>query len=142
MRGAAFLQRIGISMETKEKTYRIYFDKEINSVVMEWNGYATSDQFRKGTELMLEQLVHFGTTKVLANIKRMTMIGLEDQHWLEYNFLPRAFGAGFRVIAMVKPEAYFSKVAVEEVNNRIDPAKLVMAFFDTEQEARQWLKEH
>lgn len=45
-------------METKPETYNIYFDKELDSVVMKWEGYATSAQFREGTELMLNILMH------------------------------------------------------------------------------------
>ena len=37
------------------ETYNIYFNQYINSVVMEWDGYATSAEFKEGTELMLNR---------------------------------------------------------------------------------------
>ena len=77
-------------METNTEIYKIYFDKEINSVVMEWDGYATSKQFKQGTELMLNTLIQNNCSKVLADIKDMKIIAMEDQQWLNDEFLPRA----------------------------------------------------
>src|SRR5690606_13661050 len=98
-------------METKSDAYTIYYEPAIDSVIMEWKGYATSRQFRDGTELMLEILVQNKTFKVLADIKDMAIIGQEDQKWLDTDFLPRATNQGFRVLAVVRPESYFNKVA-------------------------------
>jgi hypothetical protein len=52
--------------------------------------YSTSEQFREGTELMLNELLHNGASHVLADLREMVLIGLEDQKWLGHKFLPRA----------------------------------------------------
>ena len=127
-------------METKTEIYNVYFDREINSVVMEWDGYATSVQFKEGTELMLNTLIQNNSFKVLADIKDMVLIGMEDQQWLETHFLPRAIKFGFKAIAIIKPDHYFNKVAVESISYKIDKDKLAINFFDNLSEAREWLK--
>ena len=71
---------------------------------MEWQGYATSNQFKEGTELMLNTLIKHRSIKVLANIKDMILIGMEDQQWLDTQFIPRAIRFGFKAIALVKPD--------------------------------------
>ena len=126
-------------METKNDVYNIYFDKDINTVVMEWNGYATSKQFKQGTELMLNMLIKNNCSKVLANIKDMKIIAMEDQQWLNEEFLPRATTFGFRAIAIVKPNYYFNKVAVETISYKADKEKLTINFFDNVEEAKEWL---
>ncbi len=126
-------------METIDKTYNIFFDEEINSVVMEWNGYATSQQFKEGTELMLNTLIKKNTSKVLADIKEMTMIGEDDQKWLNTFFIPRAIEFGFKSVAIIKPDYYFNQVAVESVSYKVDKEKLTINFFDNIEEAREWL---
>ena len=126
-------------METNTEIYNIYFDKEINSVVMEWNGYATSKQFKQGTELMLNMLIKNNCSKVLADIKDMKIIAMEDQQWLNEEFLPRATTFGFKAIAIVKPHYYFNKVAVETISYKVDKEKLTINFFDNSGEAREWL---
>jgi len=126
-------------MNTTDSVYNIYFDSSINAVIMEWDGYATSSQFKEGTELMLETLVRNNANKVLADIKDMVLIGMEDQRWLEHDFIPRAIQFGFRAIAMVRPDYYFNKVAVESVSYKVDQDKLRINFFDNTAAAREWL---
>jgi len=126
-------------METSAEIYNIYFDPGINSVVMEWNGYATSKQFKQGTELMLNTLIKNNCSKVLADIKDMKIIAMEDQQWLTEEFLPRATKFGFKAIAIIKPDHYFNKVAVETISYKADKDKLTINFFDNTNEAREWL---
>ncbi|MCD6066166.1 MAG: hypothetical protein K0S33_992 [Bacteroidetes bacterium] len=127
-------------MNTADKVYTIYFEETMNIVVMEWAGYATSEQFREGTELMLRTLVQHTCSKVLADIRDMAIIGMEDQKWLETDFLPRATAAGFKAIAIITPNAYFNKVAVESVSYKVDKEKLTITFFDNQRGAREFLQ--
>jgi hypothetical protein len=126
-------------MEANTEIYNIYFDKEINAVVMEWDGYATSKQFKQGTELMLNTLIQNNCSKVLADIKDMKIIAMEDQQWLNEEFLPRATTFGFKAIAIIKPDFYFNKVAVETISYKADKNKLTISFFDNIEEAKEWL---
>lgn len=121
-------------------TYHIYFDQDLNSVVMEWDGYATSTEFKEGTELMLTTLIKHNTFKVLADFKDMILIGSEDQQWLIEQFLPRAIAFGFKAIAIIKPDFYFNKVAVESVSYKVDKNKLEIVFFDNTELAKECLK--
>lgn len=127
-------------METQTEIYKIYFDSTIDAVVMEWDGYATSAQFKEGTELMLNTLIQNNSFKVLADIKDMVLIGMEDQQWLNVHFLPRAIEFGFKAIAIIKPNSYFNKVAVESISYKVDKDKLAINFFDNVTEAKEWLK--
>lgn len=126
-------------MTTTTKTYEVFYDKDTDKVVMDWHGYANSKEFKEGTELMLNTLIKNNTSKVLANIKEMTLIGTEDQKWLEDYFIPRAINFGFKFLAIIKPDYYFNKVAVESVSSKIDQSKLMINFFDNIPEAREWL---
>jgi hypothetical protein len=127
-------------MEANTESYHIYYDKDSGAVVMKWDGYATSKQFKEGTELMLNTLIKHQSVKVLADIKEMVLIGMEDQHWLDTQFIPRAIKFGFKAIAIIKPDAYFNRVAVESISYKIDSDKLALRFFDTVPDAREWLQ--
>jgi hypothetical protein len=128
-------------METATTNYCVYFDEKINSVIMEWDGYATSAQFKEGTELMLNTLIQNNCFKVLADIKDMVLIGMEDQQWLDRHFLPRAIKFGFKAIAIIRPDNYFNKIAVESISYKVDKDKLAINFFDNITEAKKWLQE-
>jgi hypothetical protein len=120
------------------EVYDIYYHPD-GYIVMNWKGYATSEQFRHGTQIMLDLLMENQAHKVLADIKDMLIIGQDDQKWLETQFLPKAIKLGFKAIAMVKPNSYFNKVAVETISYKVDKEKLAIVFFDTTDEARQWI---
>ena len=126
-------------METVNKVYDVYPDVTSGMIVMDWEGYATSAQFREGTETMLNLLIEQKVHKVLANIRNMVLIGMEDQKWMETNFLPRAIRFGFKACAIVKPTNYFNRVAVETISFRAEKEKLQIQFFDTYEEAKEWL---
>ena len=126
-------------MEANTQIYNVYFDKNLDCVVMEWDGYATSKQFKQGTEIMLNTLIQNNCSKVLADIKDMKIIAMEDQQWLNEEFLPRATTFGFKAIAIVKPDYYFNQVAVETISYKADKDKLTINFFDKIEEAKAWL---
>lgn len=120
--------------------YQIYYDTAQGYVRMDWNGYATSAQFREGTEYMLKLLVESGAHKVLADIKGMTLIGQEDQNYVKFNFLPRAIERGFRAIALVRPSNYFNALAVEAISYRVQQTSVQIRLFDSLEEAQGWLQ--
>ena len=126
-------------MNTLPEAYTISFDEQQGYVVMNWNGYATNRQFREGTELMLNVLIKHNASKVLGDIRDMVIIGMEDQQWLERDFLPRAIKFGFKAFAILKPTAHFNRVAVESVSFKVDKEKLLISFFDDIDEAKDWL---
>lgn len=120
--------------------YTIAFDEKLDMVVMEWNDYATSREFREGTEFMLDLLIKHNCSRVLADIRDMTIIGLEDRTWMENDFLPRAIRQGFKYIAITTPTSYFNKVAVEDISYKIDKKKLTLHFCETLEQGKQWLQ--
>lgn len=126
-------------MSSVIEKYKIYFEPASNCVTMEWDGYASSYEFREGTELMLNTLIKHNTSKVIASIKGMTLISQDDQQWMNNTFLPRAINFGMKYVAIIKPDSYFNKVAVESISYKVDKSKLSIGFFDNLQEAREWL---
>jgi len=124
---------------TEKMTYHIYFDQPRKYVVMEWNGYANSAEFRAGTEKMLSELEQHGASKVLADIKNMVLIAQNDQAWLLDYFIPKAIERGFKRIALIKPDHYFNQVALEEIFRKMDREKLEMEIFNGRDEAGAWL---
>ena len=128
-------------MNSNEKTiYRNYYSSADGYVTMEWTGYANSQQFREGTEEMFRELTKHKATKVLGNIKDMVLISHDDQIWLIDYFLPKAIAGGFRAIALVRPDHYFNKVAIETIAYKVNQEKLRIQIFNDSNEAIAWLK--
>jgi hypothetical protein len=59
---------------------------------------------------------------------------------LNTHFLPRAIEFGFKAIAIIRPDFYFNKVAVESISYKVDQEKLTINFFDNIIDAKTWLQ--
>jgi hypothetical protein len=115
------------------------YDADVPCVIMNWQGYATSREFRDANERVLGVLAERKTTKLLGDIKQFVLIGADDQQWLSSDWIPRAMQAGLRTVALITPVFYFNRVAVENVGQTLDPDKLILQYFDSRDAARQWL---
>jgi hypothetical protein len=128
-------------MQLSDQTVcEVRYDATIPGVVMIWQGYATSLEFRAANERILQVLTENRAAKLLGDISRFVLIGREDQDWLNHNWIPRAVDAGLRQVALVQSSYYFNKVAVETVGERVDPASLALSYFGDVASARDWLQ--
>jgi hypothetical protein len=120
--------------------FSVDYDVDMPGVVMIWRGYATSAVFRAANEQVLNTIGERRAKKLLGDITEFVLIGAEDQDWLNNVWLPSAMEAGLRMVALVTPNFYFNRVAVENVVKKLDPTRLQVAYFATRDEAREWLK--
>src|SRR5436190_1953329 len=120
---------------TLEKLY-LCMEYEVPDITMEEELRLAA---KKPIERMLNTLIQNNCSKVLADIKDMKIIAMEDQQWLNEEFLPRATTFGFKAIAIVKPDYYFNQVAVETISYKVDKEKLTINFFDNIDDAKAWL---
>src|SRR4051812_12332809 len=100
--------------------YNITYDPDLRAVIGIWKGYATSTQFREGTEEQLAVMVANQTTKMLVDLKEMVLIGKDDQDWMDKNYIPKSIEEGLKVVAVVQPDYYFNKVAVDSIIFKIN----------------------
>lgn len=121
-------------------TYQIYYNPVLASVVMEWQGYASSREFREGSEKMLTLLLENKASSVLADLTRMKLIALQDREWILQSFLPRLLAAGLRAIAFVRSHDYYNQLSIGTVVYEIEPSQLAVEYFYSVPEAESWLK--
>ncbi len=57
-------------------------DPQVPCVVMEWQGCATSSQFRGANERVLEAVRRHRAAKMLAEVRDFTLIHATEQEWL------------------------------------------------------------
>jgi len=114
-------------------------DKASEIILMQWHGYATSSQFRAICESMLQLMKEHNIWRVLADTTHMKMISMEDQKWLDNEWLPRAIAAGYEKCAIIVSPDYFTRVTVDSVVSKIDQNQLEIRYFDDVSAAREWL---
>lgn len=122
--------KVAVSMGASDSpTYKIYYNPGTACVMMEWQGYATSREFREGSEEMLALLSENTASKVLANLTHMKLIALQEREWLMQSFLPRLLAAGLKAIAFVRSNDYYNQLSICTVIYEIDPSQLAVEYF-------------
>jgi hypothetical protein len=116
----------------------ISFDSSIPAVLVEWKQYATSTQLQFIHETILELIRKHSATKILGNDTNLSTLHSEDAVWIRKNWLPRAIAAGLKFAANKRPKSYFTRLAVESLQEEV-PTSLTLRSFDDITEAKTWL---
>lgn len=124
---------------TDSPGYTITYDENIKAVVCVWKGYSNSREFREVTEEYLSLLIQNQVSKMLVDLKEMTLIGKEDQDWMDRSYLPKAIEHGLKAVAVVQPDYYFNKVAVDSILFKLNMRPVQVNYFKTFEEAKDWL---
>lgn len=72
------------------------FDSHLQAVIMSWNGFASSSEFRAANEQVLKLLSEKNCHNIIADCREMKIISLTDQQWLYQDWIPRATQAGLK----------------------------------------------
>ncbi len=104
-----------------------------------WQHFPLSDEFRTGMDQIIRVMEEKKIGKVLTDTRKMGAISPDDQDWSINDWLPRAFAAGYRRIAIVISEDIFNQMSVEDIMSRVEGVDFVTKYFPSLEAGRQWL---
>jgi hypothetical protein len=124
----------------KEKYVRIQWDEKSKAVVAEWLGYIDGQDLRRALDAGLELLAQKKTNRWLGDATNLGPIPIEDQRWTNEDWFPRVISAGLRYMAVIEPHKVVAQMSVKRILSRVHGKDIVTAHFDTQSEARAWLR--
>lgn len=105
-------------------------------LLTEWRGWLTTSIGKSGCLQILDQVVKYGTTKVLNNNSKVTGHS-GDTGWLSDVWLPALREAGVTHFAWVYSRNFFTQL---EIDNAVDKSSgIAMRTFFLAEDACQWL---
>jgi len=117
----------------------VSWDRESESVLVEWLGWASSAEYVALLEAGLRALkVHRGQ-RWIADGRSKRAIIKADQEWANQDWFPRAHTAGLRRFAVVNAHSQVARLNSDEILSRVDIRGLEAASFETLEEARRWI---
>lgn len=119
---------------------KIYYDEDSAAVVIKWQGYAESEQFRKACDQSLELLKKMQTKFMIADNSEGKAVTIDDQNWLVENWFPRAFDEGYRVSAVITTTDIFRDMGIKNIVSQLDMTKFIIEYFNTYLDAQNWIK--
>ncbi|MGE4287989.1 MAG: hypothetical protein AB7E36_04820 [Salinivirgaceae bacterium] len=119
----------------------IEYLSEVPCAMIRWNGLPPSDEFRKGCMAVLDLMKIHGLTKIITDNRQAKVFKIEDQRWLNDEWLPQAQQLGYRYSAvLVKEHDPFITFAVKNIMAKRETSKFEAQFFSQPENAIQWLK--
>jgi len=126
----------------------ISFDKDIDAIALHFKKQAPPNDFIGINQKVLEIFKTLNTNKFYVDTRKIGVVSIEGQKWVIENLFPGMIahikGKKLFHVQVVNPAEIFGKVAASNIKSKAvtqQPDKnLVIESFNTEQEAKDWLK--
>ena len=126
---------------------RLLLAPEVPCVIISWNGFANSEQFRflmdRGLELYQAEAKRTQPLGWLADTQNVQAVKPTDQDWMHTDWNVRAHRAGIRHVSFVVPETVFGQISVQSYSRNVattNDYEIETYAHRTLKEAKQWLK--
>ncbi|MCC5945871.1 MAG: hypothetical protein JJT94_13150 [Bernardetiaceae bacterium] len=123
-----------------KKHCKIYYLPKENCVYLHWQGFAGSDNFREACNYSLRLLIDKQADKMIADNSEAKVVGEADMQWMQEEWFPKAFTAGFRSSAVVVAKDIFRDIATKRIVNELDKSKFTVQYFQDFDHAYEWVK--
>ena len=119
------LQDAPVKEYFSSKTAKVYYDAELDTLFLEYSGKVGSDnEFITINTAVLEAFKTLDTHRFVADIRKMGIISVNAQQWVERVLLPGMFthlkGRALRHAQFLDPKEIFSKVSGTNIKARTE----------------------
>jgi hypothetical protein len=129
--GAAYFHAPGVASVT--------WDQGVSSVLVEWEGWADSAEFKTLLDAGVRALVEHRGSRWLADCRRQRALSPADQEWGDQVWLPQAVASGLKWFAVVLPKSQLATINLQDREATLRQMGLEVGYFTTVEEARAWL---
>ncbi len=127
----------------------IHLAPEVPSTIIQWTGFANSEQLRYLMNETLRQYSsetkrHKGPVGWIADLRGLGAVKSADQEWLDTDWNPRAYAAGVRYMAFVDAETVFGKISGKQYATNVMQSEhytFNICYLPTLAAAKEWLAE-
>jgi hypothetical protein len=127
----------------------IHLALEVPSTIIEWTGFANSEQLRYLMNEALRQYIsetkrQHGPVGWTADLHGLGAVKSTDQEWLVTDWNPWVYAAGVRYMAFVEAESVFGKISGKQyVTNVLQSERYTfhLRYLPTLAAAKEWLTE-
>ena len=126
--------------EFNERWICVRWDDSIQAPFVEWKAYAEGEEYRTGVDALHGLSRKMRADRYLVDCRRMGPTTQDDQRWTNEDWFPRVISAGLRYMAVIEPHKVVAQMSVKRILSRVHGKDIVTAHFDTQSEARAWLR--
>jgi hypothetical protein len=124
----------------KNDVVKITYNKDIDTVVLEWITTPSSAEFKEGLTSGLELLKETKARHWIGDVRKIGAIDPADQDWSNNEWFPQALATGLKKMGVIISDDVFNKMSVEEIMSKVESAGFESQYFDDINKAFQWMK--
>jgi hypothetical protein len=117
----------------------VRWDQTAQLVLVEWDGWADSDEFAAVLAAEVEALKQHHGSRLLADCRRQKVLKPADQDRADQEWLPQALAAGLKRFAVVVPGSVLAEMNIRDRLSKVAVGKFEVEYFASVAEAREWL---
>jgi hypothetical protein len=117
-------------------------DESLDILISDWIGRVSSDEYRKGMELILQIVQEKNITKWLTISRNMKALSVNDQRWTNELFLREIPRSPLKKIARLLSDEIINQLIINtmvEHAQEIKPLPVAFAQFSDYETAIRWL---
>lgn len=119
--------------------YRIEWHDDVGAVVHYWTDFVTGQDFRDGSNELLEVLRSADTSKMIVDTSGIQAHDEEDKEWLTSVWIHKVSDAGIDNSVVVHPDSVISEMEMEDFAQELDDVGLTQYNTSSLEEAKSWL---
>ena len=117
----------------------VRWDEPSKTVVVEWDGWANSAEFKGLLDAEVKALRDHGGSRLLADCRRQRVLNPADQDRANEEWVPRVLEAGLRRFAVVLPVSEMAATHLRDRLGKVPKTAMRIDYFTTVEDAREWL---
>jgi hypothetical protein len=118
---------------------RIYFLVDIQAVHLEWNGTASTVEFKEACNFSLSLMIEKKAKKMIADNSKVISVSRENQDWLTQEWFPKAIEKGFQYSAVIQSDKDMVRSALQLIVSKISSKHVIVQNFNELATAKKWL---
>lgn len=118
---------------------KIIYNSTGNYLNVQWNGFPRNNDFRDACMKVLDFIKEYKTGKLLTDNRNAKVFSVDDQKWLNNEWLQQAIKAGYYCSETLINNDVFVKTAIRNITNKRDQNNMQTKMFTNEYEAINWL---
>lgn len=118
---------------------KLSWDETVQCVIAQGTGYRKNEKAKESLNKVLELLKEKKASKLITDMTQVAPFGKEIQTWIVKDWVPRMIAAGLKTQAFVIPKSGVTRLIMNETAQRPPFPGLEVAFFDSQEAAKEWL---
>lgn len=127
-------------MQPAKPGITITWDENVKCIQAIGQGFVDGNSYRGSMDKGLELLKEKKASRWLADMLDQKVLSSEDQDWTIQDWTPRAVAAGIKKSAFVVPKSVIAQMSLRRMTAKVGNVELEMAYFESVEEAKKWLK--